>query len=67
VDQPCLDPFHRDKDGTIARKLGKTRVDVLRRKYGPHFAFGESGNAKVADILHRLDELSLRQLIMECR
>lgn len=62
-----MDQFHRDKDGPIARKYGQTRVRSLRRLFGPSFAFGEDAEAKIADVLERLDELSLRQLIMDCK
>jgi hypothetical protein len=35
----------------------------LRETYGANFAQGESDRSKLEDVLHRLDEPSLRQLI----
>ena len=61
--QPGLDDRHRDKDGKINRKHGNTLIGTLRETYGSNFAHGESDRAKLADVLHRLDEPSLRQLI----
>jgi hypothetical protein len=61
--QPDLDNRHRDKDGKISMKHGNTLICTLRETYGSNFARGESDRAKLADVLHRLDEPSLRQLI----
>jgi hypothetical protein len=54
---------HRDKDGAISRKHGNTLISTLRQTYGANFANGEPDNAKLSDVLHRLDEPSLRHLI----
>jgi hypothetical protein len=61
--QPGLDARHRDKDGKISQKHGNTLIGTLRKTYGADFAPGESEKEKLADVLHRLDEPSLRQLI----
>jgi hypothetical protein len=61
--QPGVDNRHRDKDGAISRKHGNTLISTLRQTYGANFAKGEADNAKLSDVLHRLDEPSLRQLI----
>jgi hypothetical protein len=61
--QPGLDDRHRDKDGKINMKHGKTLIGMLRETYGSNFARGEPDHAKLADVLHRLDEPSLRQLV----
>ena len=56
---------HRDKNGPIARECGNTLIRTLRVKYGFTFAQGESNSAKLIDIIERLDEPSLRQLIQD--
>lgn len=63
MQQPGLDQRHRDKNGEISRKHGNTLIRTLRRIYGQHFAAGESDNAKLSDVLHRLDERSLTALV----
>jgi hypothetical protein len=60
--QPGLDDRHRDRDGTISKKHGNTLVSTLRQAYGPAFAPGLDRNAKLADVMHRLDEPSLTRL-----
>jgi hypothetical protein len=67
VKQPSLDNPHRNKNGAIARKHGNTLISSLRFKYGPNFATGESPNIKLIDVLRRLDEPSLGQLIDDNR
>jgi hypothetical protein len=61
--QVGLDGRHRDKDGRISKKHGNTLISTLRRTYGAAFAPGRSGDEKLADVLHDLDEPSLRHLI----
>jgi hypothetical protein len=56
---------HRDKHGEIAQKQGEKLIRTLRVKYGYQFAAGEDNNSKLIDILHRLDEPSLHQLIRD--
>jgi hypothetical protein len=63
MEQPGLDNRHRDKNGQIARKHGNTTVSTLRQIYGAHFATGCLGDAKLVDVLHRLDEPSLTKLV----
>ena len=60
-----IDDRHRDKNGEISRKHGNTLVSTLRRIYGPSFAAGESESAKLSDVLARLHETSLSQIIMD--
>ncbi len=57
MDQPGLDGRHRDKNGRIAKKHGNTLISTLRRTY-PGFAPSERGEAKLIDVLHKLDELA---------
>jgi hypothetical protein len=61
--QPGLDDRHRDTVGRIAQKHGNTLISTLRQTYGANFAEGEPGDAMLSDVLHRLDEPSLRQLL----
>lgn len=49
--EPGLDGRHRDKDGTIERKHGNTRVDTLRETYGENFAQGVRGDKKLENLL----------------
>jgi hypothetical protein len=63
VEQPGLDNRHRDKNGQIARKHGHSLVSTLRKIYGAHFATDCPGDAKLVDVLHRLDEPSLTRLV----
>jgi hypothetical protein len=63
MEQPGLDNRHRDKDGRIARKHGNTLIATLRHTYGDGFAREMPADAKLVDVLHRLDEPSLTQLI----
>ena len=58
-----IDDRHRDRDGEISRKHGNTLVSTLRRIYGPSFAAGEADSAKLSDVLAKLHETSLTQLV----
>jgi hypothetical protein len=58
-----IDHRHRDKNGEMSRKHGNTLVSTLRRIYGPSFAVGESESAKLSDVLAKLHETSLTQLV----
>jgi len=58
-----IDDRHRDKTGEIGRKHGNTLVSTLRRIYGPSFAPGEAESAKLSDVLDKLHETSLTQLV----
>jgi hypothetical protein len=63
--QPGLDPRHRDKNGEVARKHGDALIGSLRKTFGQHFAPGVGNDAKLSDILQKLDEESLRKLIRD--
>jgi hypothetical protein len=60
-----IDDRHRDKNGEISRKHGNTLVSTLLRIYGQSFAAGESESAKLSDVLARLHETSLSQIIKD--
>ena len=66
MDQPGLDHRHRDKNGEISRKHGNTKLSTLRETYGPNFAKGFDGNMTLGQVLHIVDEPSLRQLCRLC-
>lgn len=55
----------RDKRGEVARKHGNTLIRTLRVRYGYTFAKGESNSAKLIDVIERLDEPSLHQLMRD--
>ena len=63
--QPGLDNRHRDKTGEISRKHGNTLIGTLREKYGAMFAKGCLDQEKLADVLHKLDEHSLSELLRD--
>lgn len=54
---------HRDKNGEVSKKHGNTLIGTLRKTYGQHFADGCGDHEKLCDVLHKMDEPSLRQLI----
>lgn len=63
MEQSALGHRHRDKDGPIARKHGNNLISMLRLTYGADFAPDEHADAKLIDVLHRLDEQSLLRLV----
>ncbi len=65
TEQPGLDHRHRDKNGEISRKHGNTLIATLRKTYGAGFAPGRSGDEKLRDVLHDLDEPSLTHLVQD--
>ena len=62
---PPLHGRHRDKNGEISKKHGNTLVGTLRKTYGHNFAKGHDDHEKLSDLLHELDEPSLRQLVKD--
>jgi hypothetical protein len=48
-----LDGRHRDKDGEIHKKSGRTLIKSLRKTYGEHFAAGYRGDMMLATLLAR--------------
>jgi hypothetical protein len=63
--EPGLDNRHRDKNGEISRKHGNTLIRTLRKIYGAGFAPSCSDHEKLSDVLHKLDEPSLTQLVRD--
>jgi hypothetical protein len=56
---------HRDKNGEIGKKHGNTLVSTLRRIYGRNFAPNCDDHEKLSDVLHKLDETSLNQMVAD--
>jgi hypothetical protein len=65
LEQPGLHQRHRDENGEISRKHGNTLISTLRKRYGHNFAAGCSEQEKLSEVLHRVDEDSLSQLIRD--
>jgi hypothetical protein len=61
----AIDARHRDKGGEIGHKHGKTSIGTLRMTYGSGFAPGCAHDAKLSDVLAKLDETSLRDLVLD--
>jgi hypothetical protein len=60
----AIDTRHRDNNGN-RRKHGNMLIRTLRKTYGPGFAAGCKDDEKLSDVLHKLDETSLSQLIRD--
>jgi hypothetical protein len=56
---------HRDKNGEIIRKHGHTLVRTLRQYYGPAFGKGCGDNETLSNVLHKLEEGSLSELVKD--
>jgi hypothetical protein len=65
MEQPGLHGRHRNKDGEISRKHGNTLIRTLRRVYGVGFAPGANDDERLENVLARLDEHSLSQLVRD--
>jgi hypothetical protein len=61
----AFDARHRDKNGEISRKHGNTLIRTLRKTYGQGFAAGCADDAKLTDVLSKLDDMSLSRLISD--
>jgi hypothetical protein len=62
-----LDGRQRDRDGEIRKKRSDTKVDTLRKEYGPNFAKGYRGNVQLGTVLKREGVESLDQLLKKKR
>ncbi len=54
---------HHDHNGEISKKHGNTLVRTLRKIYGKTFAAGHPDDAKLSDVLTKLNETSLGQVV----
>jgi hypothetical protein len=61
----AIDARHRDKNGEIGRKHGNTLIRTLRKTYGSGFAPGCADDAKLSDVLAKLDDVSLTHLVRD--
>ena len=57
-----LDNRHRNHDGEISHKHGKTLIGALRKIYGQGFAAGYPETEKLSEVLLQLNATSLSQL-----
>jgi hypothetical protein len=62
-----LDDRCRDNDGEIRQKRGDTLVKTLRKIYGPDFAPGVRGDAKLETVRERSNGESLSKLVKDAR
>jgi len=62
-----LDGRQRDRDGEIRKKRSDTKVDTLRKEYGPNFAKGYRGNVQLGTVLKREGFETLDQLLKKKR
>ncbi len=65
MEQPGLHGRHRNRSGEISRKHGNTLIGTLRRIYGPRFADGASDRDRLEDVLEKMDDKSLSQLVRD--
>jgi len=54
-----LDGRHRDRDGTISRKHGNTKVGTLRKEFGEHVAKGRRSDLLLKTLLAETESVSL--------
>lgn len=60
-----LDDRHRDTNGQISKKNGNTLVSTLRKIYGNSFAARHPATATLDEVLNKLGETSLSQLVRD--
>lgn len=65
MEQPGLHGRHRNRDGEISRKHGNTLIRTLRRAYGAGFAKAATDEERLENVLARLDEHSLSELVRD--
>jgi hypothetical protein len=62
-----LDERCRDRDGEIRQKRGDTLVSTLRKTYGPDFAAGVRGDARLDTLRKRSGGESLSKILKDER
>jgi hypothetical protein len=62
-----LDERCRDNDGEIRQKRGDTLINTLRKTYGPDFAPGIRGDARLDTLREREGGESLSKLVKDSR
>jgi len=58
-----LDGRHRDRDGTISRKHGNTKIGTLRKEFGEHFAEGRRSAMQLKTLLVESGAASLDEYL----
>jgi hypothetical protein len=58
---------YRQENGKICRQHGSTLIGTFRKTYGLGFAPGCADDAKLSDVVAKLDETSLSHLIRDRR
>jgi hypothetical protein len=58
-----LDDRMQDKSGQIRQKRSDTKVDTLRKEYGPNFAQRYRSDTKLGTVLKRENVKTLDQLL----
>ena len=64
MDKATIDK-QRQKDSEVSRLHGNTPIGKLRGLLGQSFAPGIDANAKLGDVLQRIDDVSLKNLVNE--
>lgn len=62
-----LDDRMRDHDGEIRKKRSDTKVETLRKTYGPDFAKGYRSDAELGTVIKKECVETLDQLIKKKR
>lgn len=62
-----LDDRMRDHDGEIRKKRSDTKVETLRKTYGPDFAKGYRSDAELGTVMKKEGVETLDQLIKKKR
>jgi len=62
-----LDERHRDRDGTISRKHGNTKVGTLRKEFGEQFAEGRRSDLLLKNLLAESGANSLDDYLKQRR
>jgi hypothetical protein len=60
-----LDRRCRDNDGEIRQKRGDTLISTLRKTYGPDFAPGVRGDARLDTLRERAGGESLSKMVKD--
>jgi hypothetical protein len=56
---------YRDRNGDLSLKYGNILMRTFRQYYGPAFGKGCGDNERLSDVLHKLEEGSLSELVKD--
>jgi hypothetical protein len=62
-----LDGRHRDRDGTISRKHGNTKIGTLRKEFGEDFAEGRRSEMQLKTLRDETGSKSLDDYVKHHR